>query len=317
MHNSVSDMDCFVIVAESSTFTEAAKKLGVAKSSISYRMAVLEKRLGVKLLDRGKKTILTREGRFYYERALKILEEVKGIEEAIANNPYDLKGVIKISIPVTFSDYISPILARFAALHPNVLLDIDSTDKHISFRNDDYDVAVRVGVNTDQSLIVKKIAKNKIVMCASPSYIALKGVPANPHDLREHDGIIYKNRLMQGGWRIRVDERDELFKIKTRLISDSALAMLSATLEGVGISLLPQFLVRDLIKNGRLIRLLSDCSIDGGEVSIAYRSVHRGNARIKALVSFLGEEIGSIIESDEHLRFNEYFLGVKLGRTSG
>ncbi|WP_159068411.1 LysR family transcriptional regulator, partial [Pseudomonas aeruginosa] len=77
MHNSVSDMSCFIIVAESITFTEAAKKLGVAKSSISYRMAVLEKRLGIKLLERGKKTTLTREGAVYYERAVKVLEEIK------------------------------------------------------------------------------------------------------------------------------------------------------------------------------------------------------------------------------------------------
>ncbi|HCG0896084.1 LysR family transcriptional regulator [Pseudomonas aeruginosa] len=305
MHNSVSDMSCFIIVAESITFTEAAKKLGVAKSSISYRMAVLEKRLGIKLLDRGRKTTLTREGAVYYERAVKVLEEIKSIEESIKNSYSNLRGVIKVSIPVTFSEYISPILSSFAVQHPHVFLDVDSTDKHVSFREEDYDVAVRVGVNTDHSLIVRKVARNSIYMCASPAYIKLHGTPVTPYDLKDHDGVLYKNRLMQGGWRIGFNGRDELFKVRSRLISDNALVMLSATLDGIGISLLPQFLVRNFIKDGRLVRVLSDCIIDAGDVSVAYRAVHRDNARVKALVNFLVKEIERIIVSGGRVEYNE------------
>ncbi|HIE0996288.1 TPA: LysR family transcriptional regulator [Pseudomonas aeruginosa] len=308
MNNRFSDMSCFVVVAESATFTEAARKLGVAKSSVSYRMAVLEKRLGVRLLDRGRKTVLTREGQFYYEKALKVLEEVKAVEESIANSPYDLKGIVRVSMPVTFSDYFSPMLARFSVLYPNVLLDIDGTDKHISFRNDDYDVAIRMGVNDDHSLIVKRIAENEIVMCASPAYIEQKGIPRNPYDLKGHEGIIYRHRLMQGGWKLRFDGRDEFFKIRTRLVSDNALMMLSATLEGVGISLLPRFLISDLIKDGKLVKLLPDCTVDGGDVSVAYRLVHRENSRVKALVDFLCREIEKLVTSGESLRFNGSYM---------
>src|SRR3954470_12771798 len=218
------DVLAFVRVVESGAFSRAAERMGMAKSILSRRVARLEEQLGARLLTRTARGAQpTDVGQAYFERAANVLAELEAAEEVVAAAATRIAGPIRLSAPLSFGVmHLAPVLADFAAEHPEVELDISFDDRNVDLVAGGYDLAVRIGALKDSALIARRIAPVRAVALASPAYLAAHGHPERPRDLADHDLLYYGNetwrfRTPAGGWevargrvRMRADNGDML-----------------------------------------------------------------------------------------------------------
>ncbi|KVH42714.1 LysR family transcriptional regulator [Burkholderia diffusa] len=291
--NKFSDMSTFVAVVESGSFSEAARRLGTAKSIVSQRVQQLEKRLGCTLLKRGRPLQLTEAGRSFFGQSRLLLQEVERIEEEAQEAGASLHGTLRLAVPTTFmTRQLAPLLARFAAKYPALCVDVEAEDRLSNLQDGHFDMAIRVGQLADSNLIARTLTANHHLICASPAYLARRGVPAHPRDLLEHDGLIYLNREPHGVWSLPLDGAHHAFRIRIRMRTDSGHQLLAGATAGLGLAILPTFLAADALLAGDLVPVLSGYTPPGGQISALYRKTIRTSPRIQALIQFLGDEIG-------------------------
>jgi DNA-binding transcriptional LysR family regulator len=291
--NKFAEMHLFVNVVDAGSMAEAARRLGKTKSVVTLRLQQLEQRLGASLLERGRQLRLTGPGQIFYAHSVRILAEVSEAEDAVMVGKASMRGHLRIAAPMAFGiRYGAPMLAAFAARHPDLRLDIESDDRYVNLHDESYDFAIRLGTLADSDLIAKPIAVNRHLICASPAYLREHGVPLQPADLHNHNGLLYVNREAQGMWQLPVDGELRSFRIRSRMRTDSGHQLLEATRAGVGLAILPTFLAADAIVAGELVIVLRDFAPSGGFISAVYRKSHRASPKIHALVDSLTEQIG-------------------------
>ena len=290
--NKFAELHTFVVVVDAGGMSEAARRLGVSKSAVSQRIRSFEKRLNTCLLERGHILRITPAGQQLYERAIHILDELTHAEEVIQSATAELSGELRIAVPTLFgSRYLSPILTLFAKQHPGIHLDIEASDDLMSLWDENFDVAIRMGVPTDSSVIAKTIIENRQVICASADYLTQRGVPVHPRELVDHDGLIYTPRDSSGHWNLLVDGQMETFPIRRRFRTDSGFQLLDAARQGLGLAILPTFHAAEAIVAGELQVVLESHAPDGGWISGIYRRSRRGSIKIHALVQFIREHL--------------------------
>jgi DNA-binding transcriptional LysR family regulator len=300
--NKFTDMTTFVSVVEAASFSEAARRLGTTKSIVSERIQQLEKRLGCALLERGRPLRMTQAGLAFYESASRVLEEVERAEESVQDVQASLRGTFRIAVPMAFmTRHLGPILSRFAALHPDLCLDVEAQDRVVSLQDGQYDMAIRMGELSDSSLIGRSITVNRHLVCASPAYLERRGVPQHPAELAQHDGLVYYNREPNGMWSLPVEGRRQSFRIGTRMRTDSGHLLLEGARAGLGLAILPTFLAAGPMLAGELIAVLQPYSPSGGQISAVYRKTVRTPPKIHVLIDFLAEEIGHPAHWDTEL----------------
>lgn len=290
--NKFVDMASFVTVVEAGSFSEAARRLGTAKSVVSQRIQQLERHLGVVLIERGRVFRVTQLGRHYHDFCVQVLGDVRDMEESIQSFDGGLHGVLRIAVPVAFVAHLAPLIAEFSLIYPELKMDIDADDRHVDLNLGRYDAAVRVGVLEDSALVARRITANRHVICGSPGYLDRKGRPASAEELREHDGLLSMRRAHHGMWRLGVEGREQSFRIRSKMRSDNADILLGATLAGVGLSIMPTFLAGAYLLAGQLEIVLPGCVPPGGEISVVYRRAQRSSPKINAFVEFLAQRIG-------------------------
>ena len=291
--NKFADMSTFVAVVEAGSLTEAARRVGTTKSVISQRIRQLESRLGTGLVDRAGKLRVTDAGRQFYARCVGILSEVAEAEEALLTRDSQLSGPLRLAAPLAFGiRYLAPILSQFAKTHPGLCLDVETDDRYVNLHEENFDLAIRLGELRDSALVARPIARNRKLICASPVYLAERGVPRHPSELQEHDGLLYAHRESNGMWQLPVDGETQSFRIRARMRTDNGYQMLDAARAGLGLVILPTFLAADAIVAGELVPVLSDFAPSGGEVSAVFRQSKRGSPKIQSLVKFVSERLG-------------------------
>lgn len=290
--NKFVDMASFVTVVEAGSFSEAARRLGTAKSVVSQRIQQLERYLGVILIERGRGFQVTQFGRHYHEFCVQVLSDVRDMEESIQTFGGGLRGVLRLAVPVALVAHLAPLIAEFSLIYPELKMDVDADDQHVDLSQGRYDAAVRVGVLEDSALVARRITENCHVICGSPEYLGRKGCPASPDDLREHDGLLSMRRAHHGMWRLSVEGREQSFRIRSKMRSDNADILLGATLAGVGLSIMPTFLASEYLLAGQLEIVLPKCVPLGGDISVVYRSALRSSPKINTFVEFLSQRIG-------------------------
>ncbi|WP_230942482.1 LysR family transcriptional regulator [Burkholderia stagnalis] len=291
--NKFSDMSTFVAVVESGSFSEAARRLGTTKSIVSQRVQRLEKRLDCPLLKRGRPLQLTEPGARFFERSRHLLQELERIEDDVHEAGASLSGTLRLAVPVTFiTRQLAPLLSRFSAKYPALCIDVEADDRLSNLHDGRFDAAIRIGPLADSSLVARSLAGNHHLVCASPAYLAQRGVPAHPDDLARHDGLIYLNREPNGMWCLPVDGEPKSFRIGTRMRTDSGHQLLAGAIAGLGLAILPTFLASDALLSGELVPVLSGYAPPGGHVSVVYRKSIRTSPRIHALLDFLTDAIG-------------------------
>lgn len=260
MH-SLNRLDIFLEVARQQSFAKAAKTLGITGPAASKQVMALEDELGVKLLHRTTRMVsLTDEGAIYYERARHAVEEIREAAEQLRDMKATPKGLLKINVPLSFGQaHLLPILSGFAKKYPDITMEIILDDRMVDVVADGYDMVIRIGILADSSLTARHLAACPILMVASPAYIKQHGLPKTPADLKRHRLISYTHQGGGGEWRYR-DKQGKTGSIRyeAALRANNAEMMLQATLDGIGIALLPVFSVVNHLKSKQLVLLLRD-----------------------------------------------------------
>jgi len=248
----------FVAVADTGSFTSAAKKLGRDASIVSRRVSQLEQQLGVSLLSRTTRRVaLTEVGSRYYGRVQGILEELSNASREASDVAVTPQGLLRVSVPVTFGrQWIAPLLPEFIGRHPQIRIDARFSDRFVDVVADGFDIAIRVGRLGDSSLKARKIATFRNLLVAAPSYIASRGKPRTPEDLKNHDCIGFTSYSGWPDWPLVKAGKRKTVRPHGPLIADNSEVVLAAAIAGAGITFTADWLAGPAVREGRLVEVL-------------------------------------------------------------
>lgn len=286
------EMQTFVRVVESAGISAAAERLGIAKSAVSRRLQELENRLGVELLRRTtRRMALTEEGRLFYERSLRILDEVAEVENSLINEQREVQGLVRMAAPLSLP--LWPLLGEFMQRHPGVRLDLDLEDRYIDILREGVDLAIRIGNLDDSSLVAKRLAPITTLFCASPAYLERHGIPRTPEALNEHHGLSYANVAEQRQWcLIDAAGKEHIARPTIRMRANNGDVLLQAALDGLGIAVMPRFICYRELASGQLQEVLSDYHTEESAAYALFPSRRHLPQRVRLLIDFLAERLG-------------------------
>ncbi|SHH38039.1 LysR family transcriptional regulator [Pollutimonas bauzanensis] len=281
----------FVCVAEARSFTEAAKRLGLTGSAISKAVTRLEKELGVRLLQRTTRSVgLTDDGKSFFEHCQQILMDVEHAENMLSKSTSTAYGRLRLHMPVGFGRrVIMPALPVLLDRHPNLILNVELSDRNVDMAYEGIDAAVYIGEPADARLIARKLCNLRFVTCASPEYLARNGEPGTPDDLDHHHCLAYV--LLHSGryreWQFQKDGKVFSKTVSGRLNVNNAETLLEAAMAGLGIAMISNFIAADAIRSGKLRRILTDYTPIGPQVSVIYLPNRNLSPKVRAFVDFL------------------------------
>ncbi|HTR53731.1 MAG TPA: LysR substrate-binding domain-containing protein [Kofleriaceae bacterium] len=268
----LNDIVVFAKVAETKSFTGAAEALGLPKSTVSRKLAQLEERLGVRLVQRTtRKLALTDIGEAYYDRCARIVADVASAEQLVTDMQATPRGRLRISATVDFATrYLGDIVSVFLAEHPEINVEIDATDRVVDLIEDGFDVAIRFGSLPESSLVARRLCGVALVLCASPAYLNARGTPKHIEELDEHDHVLFTPVSRNQTWTMAHGDATYEFGRPARFASNNYGAVLHAALAGAGIALLSDFMVADALHSGALVRVLPEWATRTTDVHAVY-----------------------------------------------
>jgi DNA-binding transcriptional LysR family regulator len=290
--NRFENMDTFIRVVEVGSISGAADRLGVAKSAVSRRLKELEEHLGVQLFRRTTRRMnLTETGNAFYQQSLRILADVMEAELAASQAHGELQGSLKVALPQSFGNlHMGPAISEFLKEHPNIEFDLDFNDREVDLIQEGFDLAIRIANLPDSSLIARRLATVKTVICASPAYLKRMGTPNTPEDLTQHHCLVYSLLRDFEHWHL-IDSNGEPTKIKIRpyLKASTGEYLRDAAVDDLGIILVPTFIVYKEIESGKLKPLLTNYQRPQIEAYAVYPQTRHLSQRVRAFVEFLAK----------------------------
>lgn len=282
-------MALFAHVVRLRSFTRAAEHVGIAKSAASKRITRLEDALGVKLLRRTTRTLsLTEEGMRYYEHCARIVGAAADAAESIADVGERARGPLKIGAPVTLSQmYLARMVAAFCAAEPEIDVTLVAEDRLIDVVAGGYDAVVRVSRLSDTSLVARRLAKDRLVICASPAYLAAHGTPTSPADLVHHACLHYALVPLAHEWRFRKGRDRYVVPVRPRLTASDGTVLREAAVAGLGLAVLPAFMVAPHVADGRLALVLEGARRAEIGIHVAYAHREHVPRRLRLFVDHL------------------------------
>lgn len=270
------EMELFVRVVETGSFSMAARDLNVGQPTISKTVAALEERLGVRLLVRSTRRLSpTEAGAAFYERAVRAVAEANEADAVAQGVGAGLEGRLRISAPVTFARlHLVPKLGSFLDAHPKLRIELLMDDRLVDLLAENIDAAIRLGTLSDSSLRVRKLAQTDRCVVASPSYLARKGVPVSPTDLLEHDGIIYGQSSGGQEWVFRRGTSEISIRLRARLTLSAAEGVREAILAGQGYAITSRWMFAPELASCAVVPLLNEWSLPPWSYGW---STHRGS----------------------------------------
>lgn len=294
--NQVEVMQAFVRVAEQASFTRAAESLGLPKASVSTAVRQLESTLGVRLLHRTtRKVQLTQDGQTCYERCKDLLADFDELHSLFQRSEQSLRGRLRVDMPGGMArKHVLPRLPEFLAAHPQVELELSSTDRYVDVVREGFDCVVRAGILRDSSLIARPLGSYRVVSCASAAYLKKYGIPRTLEDLAGHQLIHYVSVLgaKSTGFEYPEGKSYRNLPMQGALTVNNADAYEHACLAGLGIIQSPAAGLRELLDSGRLVEILPQYPPEPMPVSIVY--AHRRNLprRVRAFMDWMAEIVG-------------------------
>jgi DNA-binding transcriptional LysR family regulator len=291
-------MVIFFHVVDSQSFSGAARQLGIARSAVSRHVSLLEKSIGVRLLNRTTRRLsLTEAGEAYYQSCARIVAEAEMATQRVCQLQDEPVGTLKVTAPSSLGDpLVTPLvrefMERYSALNVELLLD----DQVVDMVREGIDVSIRVGWLDDSNFVARKLGEMTRLLCASPGYIEQHGRPKSPADLAQHDCIIFTQLPTPYHWAFTKNKREERVQVKGRLKTNNAGAVRNAMLGGTGIGAVSSFLIGSEIKAGRLEHLLPDYECGTAGIYAVYQHRHYQQAKVRLFIDFIARQIKSRIK---------------------
>ena len=292
-------LSAFVAVVEDGGFAKAARREGLATSSVTRQVNALEAHLGTRLLNRSTRSVtLTHAGESYYEQASRILGDLDEANRTVSDAGGPPRGRLRVSLPVAFGRlHVAPVIPEFLRTCPDIELDLTMTDSVVNLVEERLDVAIRIGSLGSSRLIARKLAPHRRVVCASPDYLGAHGEPTAPADLARHACLTFAYAKGNQRWRFAGPSGPQEVMVKGHLRADNSEMLREAAIGGAGVILMPTWLVGSDIDAGRLCRVLADWDASPGRAGNAIHAVYlpdrRGSKKVRAFIDFLIARFGS------------------------
>jgi DNA-binding transcriptional LysR family regulator len=287
----IQQMSSFVAVVEAGSFVGAGDATGLSKAAVSRHVGDLEKRLAVRLLHRTTRRLsLTEEGRMFFERAKELLESIDEAESQLTLRAGEARGVIRVNAPLTFGAlHLAPLWGPFADANPKVSLEITLSDRLVDVVDEGYDLAIRITTIPESTLVTRKLASTRMVLCASPEYLKRHGTPVHPHDVAQHAVISYTYWSTRDVWHFTGPDGPVDIRISSRIHTNNGDTCRRAALAHHGLILQPDFIVGEDLRKGDLQEILP--AYRSTEVGIYAVYPSRKNLALKTrrLIDFLVE----------------------------
>ncbi|WP_456734250.1 LysR family transcriptional regulator [Bradyrhizobium sp. USDA 3364] len=288
-------MAAFVRAVETGSLSAAARSLPSSLTAVSRQISALEAHFGTRLLLRTTRQLaLTDDGRILYDRAKSILGELKEIEGALARDPHQPSGRIRVSSPSLIGRLvIAPLLVEFLRRYPALSVDLLLVDRAVDMVEEDIHLAIRIGRLRDSQLVARKLADLQMIVCASSDYLDRRGEPRTPAELSAHDCLVFSDSPGSADWRFADGTKTgRKFRISGRLWMNSLDALVSAAREGAGIVRVPSWQVQPDLVSGRLKRLLIDHEPAPTPLHLMLQPSRLASPKIRAFVDYLVEQWG-------------------------
>lgn len=288
--NPVSELAFFTQLVRVGSLAATARELNLTPPAVSKRLAQLEQRLGVRLLNRTTRSIsLTAEGETYLVNARRILEEIEEMERQVSSSRAEPKGLLRVNAPLGFGrTHVAPAIASFARRYPEVEVQLHLSDRPINLPDDAIDVAIRFGELPDSRLIARRIAANRRRLCATPAYLAAFGTPLVPKDLAQHDCIVLRqNDAAFGLWRFSRGKQSETVKVAGRLSTNDGEVALNWALDDQGILMRAEWNLHQHLQSGRLVEVLADWQTPPADIYAVYLERLNLSAKVAFFVEHL------------------------------
>lgn len=286
----------FACVAETGSFTAAARELGASKAAVSKAVARLEEQLGTVLFHRTSRRLsLSVAGSALLESARRIVAEGEAAMEAARDEAQVLTGTVRIAAPMSFGlRALAPLVAQLMAEHPGIVLDLHLADQKVDLVDQGFDLAVRIGLLPDSSLRAIRLRDVERRLVAAPSYLERQGAPARPEDLSAHRALVYANTATPGIWQLTGPDGERVaVRPRVALSANNSDIMLPALLAGEGIAELPDFLCDEALAGGGLQSLLPEWRFDPLGLYLVLPPSPRRPARVDAVIAFLRWHLGA------------------------
>jgi len=296
----------FAAIVEAGSFSRAAEKLDVSKALVSKHVADLEHTLGVKLLNRTTRKLgLTPAGAIFYERCQQLVSHVDLARHELEHFRSTPGGLIKVSASIAFGRlHLVPAISRFLASHPDISVELELSEKFADLISGDADVIVRQAEEPRlMSLVARKLAPLRQIVCASPSYLARHAAPLRPEDLASHNCLI-RTANLRNEWIFHdKDGARHAVRVQGNFKANNADGVLGATLQSLGIGAIPSMVAAEYVRSGKLVRLLSGYNLPPLVLYAAYLPNPTQPQCVQTFVSFLGAEFGDSPYWDKGLSF--------------
>lgn len=288
------DMTVFIRVIDAGGISRAAEQLGIAKSAVSRRLVDLETRLGIRLLNRTTRTSsLTEAGRSFYERSIKIIDDVAELNALAKDSDTRLEGTINLAAPLSFGlSHLAPAIDDFLSLHPELSININFSDRQVNLIEEGLDLAVRIADLKDSSLIARKLSAIKTQLCANPDYLKKQGTPQSINELNHHQ-LLHYNLSDTSTWKLTDQQGDQhLIPVKAKIQANNGDFLKDMAIAGHGIIMLPTFISWKAIASGELVPILSDYKTPELNAYAIYPQTRYLSQRTRILIDFLVERFG-------------------------
>jgi DNA-binding transcriptional LysR family regulator len=285
-------MEAFVRVVEAGSFVAAAERLGLSTSSLSRLVAELEQHLGARLLNRTTRRLsLTESGQSYYERCVSLLADLAEAEALAGQSAVQPRGTIRLTCSHSMAEQsVAPAIAAFVAHHPQVKFELVVSDRMVDLVEEGFDLAIRVGAVGSERMVARRLGAMRLVLCAAPSYLERRGVPAHPDELARHDALTYAYASAPRLWRF-TDRAGQAYEVRVAgsLHANSGDALCAAAVAGLGIVNEPDFLLAEALERGRLLPLLPGYDGGGSHIWAVYPSRRHLSMKVRLFVEHIAQ----------------------------
>jgi DNA-binding transcriptional LysR family regulator len=287
-------VESFVAVVDAGSFSGAATKLALSRALVSKRIAALEHDLGTRLLNRTTRRLsVTGAGADFYDHGVRILSEFEAARAKVQSQQSQPSGLLKVNGPMSFGTmHLAAAVVQFMRMYPRLRVQLALTDRFVDLVDEGHDVAIRIGALADSSLTARRLAPARRIVCASPAYLQAEGTPAHPRDLSFHRCLHYGYLATGTRWHLTGADGEHMVPVEPYFCANNGEALLQATVEGLGVALLPTFICGPQLRAGHLVRVLQDFEPPGIVISAIWPTSRLLTVKVRLFVDFLISTFG-------------------------